>query len=358
MDIHISGIKNHFFHTNNTTHKNQTTQPNQTNQPTHKNQTNQINQTKIVDYCFYSINEANISNKIKKIPYYSNYYSIVTSYDFINISNINERIVKLLDENKKYMIFTYKSQGLSKTFDEFLHDYKKLKLLILHSISTFSYLLQSLLQLQQQNLCFFQLSHENIIFNSECREKPILQNFKLSLQVSKLNETYITQIIKKTKDYSLKPLEVHVLFYLIENDLHTISYSFIEEIVEVFTRNLSILSFFSQSYRENYQIACIHSLKKYMNKPKSEIILDILLNYHDKWDVYSISLLYLHVFTNISKEFSLKQTFMNKISIELAKNIHPDPSKRGTLAELLQTHENLMNCDWSFLTSSTSASSS
>ena len=43
--------------------------------------------TRLVTYCFHSTNEANISNQIKNIPYYSNYYDIVEDYDFINILN-------------------------------------------------------------------------------------------------------------------------------------------------------------------------------------------------------------------------------------------------------------------------------
>jgi hypothetical protein len=66
------------------------------------------------------------------------------------------------------------------------------------------------------------------------------------------------------------------------------------------------------------------------------------------WDIYGISVLYLHIFAGFSKVFSLKQTFINKITLELAKNIHPDPSKRSTLSELQESCNKLLNCDWSF----------
>ena len=316
--------------------------------------------TKIVNYCFYSINEANISNKIKKIPYYSNYFSILEDYDFINVTNIDDKIiekVQLLDKSTKYLLFKYKNHFVSftedlLTFDDFLFNFKESKKLIFNVISSFSYLLKSLIYLQEQKVCFFQLSPENIIFDEEFKGKPLIHNFQTSLQISKLNEEYITNIIKKTADYSFKPLEVHVLFYLIQNDIRTISYSVIEEIVENFINNLSILSFFSQIYRENYKNSCIDSLKKYINKPKNEIITNIL-EYNDKWDVYSVSVLYLHIFASISKIFSLKNTFISKFSIELSKCCHPDPSKRITLAELLETHDNLLDLqkDWSFVNS-------
>ena len=342
MNIEISNLKTHFLCKND------------------ENTDKKKYRTKIVSYCFYSINEANISDKIKKIPYYSNYYSILEDYDFINISNIDERIVekvKLLDKSNKYLLFKYKNHLTSfsedlTSFGDFLFNFKESKILICNVISSFSYLLQSLIYLQEQKVCFFQLSPENIIFCEELREKPLLHNFQTSLQVSKLNEDYITNIIKKTTDYSFKPLEVHVLFYLIQNDIITISYSIIEEIIEAFMNNLSILSFFSQSYRENYKNWGIAFLRQYINKPKKEIIANIL-EYNDKWDVYSISVLYLHIFASISKVFSLKGTFISKISIELSKCCHPDPSKRMSLGELLETHDKLLDLqkDWSFVNS-------
>jgi hypothetical protein len=307
--------------------------------------------TKIINYCFYSLNEANISEIIKKIRYYVNYYSILEEYDFINISTFRGKIVekvKLLDETKKYLLFTYKNYLFN--FDYFLLNFTQPKQLIYNVISTFSYLLLSLHKLSSENIVFFQLSSENIVFIDSCRDKPLLKDFQLSLQVSKLNEEYITKIIKKTTDYSLKPLEVHVLFYLIENEMNTISYSFIEEIVEVFIKNLSVLSFFSERYRENYQKLCIYSLKKYINKPKKEIILDILSNY-DKWDIYSISVLYMNIFASIRNVFSLKDTFVDKIFIELSENIHPDPSKRYCFSKLIEESEKLLDCDWSFVNS-------
>ena len=94
---------------------------------------------------------------------------------------------------------------------------------------------------------------------------------------------------------------------------------------------------------------CVEAIKKYINKPKSAIIYDILQSVN-KWDVYSLSVLYIHIFGNISRIFSLKQTFINKITLELSKNIHPDPSKRCELKVLLEKLNILLNNEdnWSF----------
>ena len=162
--------------------------------------------------------------------------------------------------------------------------------------------------------------------------------------------SYITNIINKLDDYTYRPLEINVLFYLIKNNFHTISYSFIEEICETYVANLQILKFFSVKYKESYKNSCIETLKKYINKSKNEIIEDIL-TYYDTWDVFSVSVLYLHIFCTFSNIFSLKQTFINKIILVLSKNIHPDPAKRNSLENVLEQYNIFFDNenDWSYI---------
>jgi hypothetical protein len=313
---------------------------------------NRKKNTKLIDYDFYSINESKISEKIKKIPYYSNYFIIVEDYDFVNIGQLNDTFIEKLESTteKKYLLFTYKNDVLV-SFDDFLFALFEPRLFVHNIIESFSYLLNSLIQLNDSGICFFNLSPQNIVFNKSCGEKPQLMDFHLSLIISTLNEEYISKIIKKHNDYTHKPLEVHVLFYLIQNNMPTISYSFIEEICGVFTKNLTVLELFSEKYRESYKATAIESLKKYVNKSKRDVILDILSKY-DTWDVYSLSVLYLYIFGHVSKFFSLKTTFINKIALELSKNIHPDPAKRNSLKKLLDNYNNLLLSEknWDFVT--------
>jgi hypothetical protein len=335
-NINLSNIKTHFF----------------TNDVNDVNDVNDNkNHTKITICDFYSINEANISDIIKTWNYYSNNYHVVDDYDYINISQLSEKYIDKLNltNNQKYLIFKYKNENYV-PFNDFLFNITNPKLFIFHVIESFSYILKSLIELNNNNICFFNLSPQNIVFNLDCGEKPILQNFQLSLQIDCLNNSYITNVINKLEDYTYKPLEIHVLFYLIKNDFQTISYTLIEDISEMFVKKLSILEFFSEKYKELYKNSCLKTLNKYINKPKNEIIQDILNN-SDKWDVFSVSVLYLHIFHNISKVFSLKQTFINKIVVELAKNIHPNPANRNNLEGLFESYTKIFNNenDWSYI---------
>jgi len=335
-NIEISNINKHFFHSSN---------------DNEENNDSKKYRTKIINHCFNSINEANISDVIKMLPYYSNYYSVVEDYDHINISQLSEKYIDKLNlkNNTRYLIFSYENDHFI-VFNDFLFNIINPKLFIFHVIESFPYILRSLIKLNDANICFFNLSPQNIVFNLDCGEKPILRNFQSSLQILKLDESYITNIINKLDDYTYKPLEVHVLFYLIKNNFNTISYSFIEEICEIYVTNLQVLQFFSEKFKESYKNSCIEVLKIYINKSKNEIIEDIL-SQNDTWDVFSLSVLYLHIFYNISRVFSLKNTFINKITIILSKNIHPNPLMRSSLENLLEYYNGLIDNenDWTYI---------
>ena len=307
--------------------------------------------TRLINYCFYSKNECNISNIVKKLPYYSNRFLVLEDYDFVDIGQLNEHFVDKcnLTGDVRYLIFKYKNANMV-TFNDFLFNIVSPKLFILNVIESFSHLLTSLIQLNDNNICFFNLSPNNIGFDLDCGEKPVIRNFQTSLIVSKLDASYITNIIQKTKDYAHKPLEVHILFYLIKNDISTISYSFIQTVCEVFIKNASFLTFFSEEVVSSYKESCVNSLMKYINKPTNDIILDIIEN-SDKWDVYSLSVLYLHIFNSISHVFSLQPGFITKLLATLFKNTQPDPSKRQSLKQLAEYYDGLfaVEMNWVFV---------
>jgi len=324
-NIELCGLNSHFFLKNDKK----------------KNEIRETYKTKIVKYGFYSVNEAQICEKIKVLPNCANNYLIVDNYEFINISQLNKNYIEKLNLNDKtrYLVFNYKNIDFIH-FNDFLFQFNTIKLLIFNIIESFSHLLRNLYELNENNICFFNLCPQNIIFYGE---KPILCNFQYSLQFSKLNENYFTKIIDNLDDfYIYKPLEVHVVFYLIKNDLNTISYSFIEEICEIYTNNLSVLQFFSQKYIESYKKACVESLKPFVNKNKGEIIKELLQNINT-WDIFSLSVLYMHIIGNILQLFSLQGTFISKIFLELSKNIHPNPSNRYDLEAMREIFNKLFN---------------
>ena len=304
--------------------------------------------TRISLYDFFSINEIKVCKKILQIPYYINYFDTMCDFDFIKVVgelkgiNIDIDIDKIdfnTKNGEKYILCQYNDEK-KVTLNEYLFNLKNPKLVISRIFESYSYLLSSLIKLNVVNICFFDLSAESIVF--PVYMKPLLKNFQNSLLTDLLDEPYICKIISKITNFTYKPLEVHVLFYLIINNEETLSYSLIDIICDNYVKNMDILSLFSQNYRDTYKKTSIEWLTKYINKPKSAIIADIL-SYTKYWDNYSISVLYLHIIGNICKLFSLKDTIMNKITTILIKNIHPNPLKRETLEETCKKYDKLFD---------------
>jgi hypothetical protein len=310
-----------------------------------------ILRTKIVNYSHFSINEANISYKISQIPYYSNFFSILDDYDELNISQLNENIIEKLKivEDNKYYLFKYSDRN-SCDFIDFLYNSTSIKKLIFDIINMLSHLLHGLHLLNENNMCFFDISPKNIIFLENYREKPVLSNFKFSLQLNRLDYTYISHILNKLEDFTYQPFEIHILFYFVDHNMVTISDDFIEEFCENFVENLNILRLFSENYKKIYKIHCIEMMRNYINVPRKHIIHDIFER-NNKWDVYGISMIFLQIFGCISRVFSLKGTFVSKITLELSKNLHPDSDKRMTLEDTLTNFSKLLNEqeDWKFV---------
>lgn len=306
---------------------------------------------KITNYSHYSANEATICNKIKQIPYYSNFCSILERYETLNISQLDDNIIERIStvEGMQYYVFTYNDYNAS-TFIDLMYTFTNSKKLILDNINALEHMLCGLCLLNDNNICFFDISPKNILFLEHYREKPVFSNFKCSLLLHKLDYEYLSRILNKINDFTYQPFEIHLLYYFVKHEMTTVSYAFMEEFCEEFIENLHILRLFSDRYKKIYREQCIETLRKYVNRSRKEIVDDILER-NEKWDVYGISMLFLHIFGCISRTFSLKGTFINKITMELSKNLHPNSDKRMSLEETLDTFHRCLNeqHDWMFV---------
>lgn len=308
--------------------------------------------TKLCPHNFFSTNEIKISEKIKEIPYWVDNFDIVEGWDLIQIAKIEEKSVEKVDyqdavREKKYILLQYLDKK-EKSFPDFLFSFSSPVSFLFHVLNTYSTLLEYLQHLNQHGICFFDLSTEHVFFQKNNR--PLLCHFQNSLIKERLKETYISSILTKVQDYTCKPLEVHVLFYLIENSEETLSYSYMEMIVDIFIETKPFFSFFSQEYKENYKKEAILFLKPLINQPKS-VIIHKMLSYVDTWDNYSLSVIFLHVIGHVSQSFDLKEDFMKHFLQLLSKNTNPNPLKRERLEESIYNWNKLFSVftDWRFI---------
>lgn len=309
-----------------------------------------FSRNKIVNYCRIIVNEATICHKIRKIPYHNNHFSVLSEYEQLNISQLDHHMLRHIDKSTDidYYLFKYNDKYAT-TLTEIIYGSKDAKKLLLDTITSFEYVLKALALLNENGICYFGLSPQNIVYLKQFREKPVLCNFRTSILVNKLDYVYMANVLKYVDDYTYLPIEIHLLYCIVRDDLKTVSYAFVEEFCEEYVDNLSILRLFSEEYRQTYRKICIVHMKKYINMERNDIIDDILER-NDKWDVYGISVIYLQIFGCILRVFSLKETFVSKIVKELAKNLHPDSTKRHSVESTLLLFRGLIDEQdgWSF----------
>jgi len=284
---------------------------------------------------FFSLNAIEISEKVKQIPYYYTKFNIFDTYNEVKLGELskNSFFVKELEnkerKNEKYVLFTYKYEYFERpeVFWRGLppQDY------LYHLTDCYTSLLKNLIELNEKGVCYFDLCMKNIVLDKN--GSIVLKNMEMCIIKSKAKNEYMSHMIKRMEDFTTRPLEVQLLYYLVENEMETLSLTTLEPICAYFVCHLQVLELFSQDYREKYKTECINALKKYINVPREDIIASVL-NGIDNWDSYSFSIIFFYLYGNLLKYFSLRETFINQICKKLIVNIHPEPKKRRSVESI------------------------
>ena len=306
--------------------------------------------------CVYDagcLNEIRISNLIKaefffseeeekpSVPFY-----FVVDHQFIMLKDLNLNIVST---PIKYVLLRYNLnisnyQPLSDYMATVEYPYCFLSSML----EIYSQLLSSLLELEKMNICFFRVSADDIFIDQNLN--TVLSDFKNSLQDS--DGDLIRILEENTTSYTFKPIEIHLVHYLLKVSGSPLSYSSIDEISTYFTEKMEFLKHFDKEYKTKYYHACVQELKsKYLNKPRNYIIGEIRRETRKTWDNFALSILFLHIFENMIQVFSLNNTIINELVLILKQNLDPVPNQRHTLTHTLNAVGTLLlkTQDWSFL---------
>lgn len=318
MDIEISQLKK----INDSKNINYSSKANKIEDNLEKNGLNMIS-----EYNFFCENNIKINELIKKITNYREYF--ITIQNIYNIKMQDDNGV--LERNEKIISIKYDLDS----FNHFLNFFKTLpskKLFIYHLIDSYHHLLNGLNILSKNNIDLFDLNNNNIIFDKTL--KPKILNYELALN-NNITEKQFISILNKCNNFTLKPIEIHFLFYIYNNDIKFISIPFIIEIIDNFMEKILFFDLFSSKYKEQYRQECINYLNNYVNKPKEYIFNDVI-RYKRTWSNYSLSLIYLYVIGNTIKTLKIKNTILNKMLLILNKNINPNPNKRENIENTIE----------------------
>jgi len=317
----------------------------------------------IVKTSFFSLNEIQISQRILQIPNYSRHFSPILKNSFVSLAEIDdenfERSEKIGDENSHILITRLNIPGSQSFYEVFYANRKKstesdenvIKIKItdkknksdktdkintikerkefLKLINSYKHLLESINLLNNVNVVNINFHPTTLVFRDNL---PVIVSFDECFHFPTMNEERKSYLFS---DYQPKnvflPLEAHVICFLIDNKLDTLSFSSIEEICEDFRRRIASLSCFSKAFLDQYKETAHFSLQSLTNKPKHEIIHEMLQKC-STWNNYGISILFLVLLRDIFKSSSgfPQNSFFSRFSQILTLGIHPIPEKRPT----------------------------
>ena len=296
------------------------------------------------------LNELEITETIKKKRLSHYYYDLMMDYKMLNLAECSDNFLNNLELSSlkdKYVIASYAKRDLI-DFSRFLYSIDNPRYFLSTLLETYRKLLESLLHLSNLSIFFYNISATNIYYTYD--GIPVLKNMEKCIVLKNLDEKYFTRLLELQDNFVSTPIEIHVLFFLLNNEIDTLNAGLIKTIIDNFISSVKIFTFFSSDYRDNYFKDAAEFLSVFINKPKKYII-ECILSYAKTWGCYSVSFIFTHIVANVFKIFSLKGTFMSKFLSFLIKCLHPDPSKRETTKNILYKYEELLykNMDWSFL---------
>jgi hypothetical protein len=181
-----------------------------------------------------------------------------------------------------------------------------------------------------QLLIKFKIVHydlkENNILIEKRHQLPYIIDFGLSIDVSRLQEhpwsekqeehskstihsdiLYHTQSSKlfqynylwrqhfyvHAPDYFLWPIEIHLMTYLInEND--TLTQESLYKICYEYVSNNKAIAYMSRDFKKKMFKLSISTFSRFIDKPR-ETVLNELLKYWDKWDIYAVNIMFLKI---------------------------------------------------------------
>ena len=181
-----------------------------------------------------------------------------------------------------------------------------------------------------QLLIKFKIVHydlkENNILIEKRHQLPYIIDFGLSIDVSRLQEhpwsekqeehskstihsdiLYHTQSSKlfqynylwrqhfyvHAPDYFLWPIEIHLMTYLInEND--TLTQESLHKICYEYVSNNKAIAYMSRDFKKKMFKLSISTFSRFIYKPR-ETVLNELLKYWDKWDIYAVNIMFLKI---------------------------------------------------------------
>jgi len=293
-------------------------------------------------YDFFCKNEIRISENIKTIYNYFLYFQPIVKCKLVELSNTD---TNSFEEKNRYMLTIYEDEyspikDLISSFNYEISNRLNIKIYVMRIINSLQYVFYSLSLLYSKNIV-----HCNII-PLKIRYKDniiLLRDFSNSFNIDEINDNniFLYEIFKKYDPKNVyMPLEFHLICFMIEYNMESISQDNINTITNDYFKNINQCSF--SGYYERFLVKeDINYLKNFINKSRN-VIINQMLYYSQSWDNYSISIIYLQILFFIEKIIGFQNIFVDNVSRLLIGNISMHPGKRNNINKTRLLFDNIL----------------
>lgn len=228
-------------------------------------------------------NEWCMSQKVAKIPFFSQRYNIIMERRQIKMGNLYSTWVldpHELQNKNQFQLVTYSVYEDSVNINIYHKEKNKQTVNELYFI--YQYLKESIQILNRNKIIYFNYEAPLILKNPNTSH-PILSNFGKSFSIEEgVQKEVLLQIIDTIQDFTNYPIEVYVLYYLKNTQRETLSCSNLEEIMKT---------------REKGEKKEESKLRRWINKSREEIYKSCISTIQ-QWDLYGLK----RMFHNTSLE--------------------------------------------------------
>jgi len=285
------------------------------------------------------LNYIKISERIKQISYSRYRYDYIISTSPVNIGQVEDKVLDVVENESvrvnDYFLCTIGERGKT-MLSEFFYNFKTPKIIVYHLIESFSDILDSMILLNKANICWFDFTPDSIGFGNG--SKPILRYFDNSILLDNDFSITLKEILKNVHvdDFTYKPIEVHLLYYLLMNNESIV----IEEAIKNVKTNFAAMN--------KLEIAALGYIDKYIGYSMDDVISDMKPN---TWDSYIFCSMYIDLLRQIDHKMFPKNEIVTNFILALTKCNQIDSEKRASLSDLKECcYQVKRNCKkWGFV---------
>ena len=292
--------------------------------------------TKVQKQTTLSYRELMISEKIKKIKDYNQYFAPILKTCTVSVANISGDEIKKCDfmTNNKQIVSNKLRYVGKNTLEEYVIQLLRTKpaLYIETVYDSFFYLLNSIRVLFTNNIVHFDMKENNIMYD-ERENKPIIIDFGISFDTkmvqNKLDEVFYTEGF----DYPPWCFEIALCSYIVNSNKkmeEKIDIEKMKEKVLFFIKSNSIFGLFTENETTEY-IAKLNLYIENHGKLTYTVFIRELCKSMDSWDIYALAVTYTKILY-----ITYTQDFMGRFNQLLKDIILSAPSERSKLCKKIE----------------------